>query len=283
MIHTTLVSTEELAAHLEDPKWVVFDCRFTLSDPDAGRHAYHVGHIPGARYAHLNDDLSAPVTASTGRHPLPAPKELAEKLGRWGVDKSKQVVVYDSSFGAIAARLWWLLHWLGHKAVAVLDGDLRKWEKERRPLTTELPRIISTQFHPTIRDDAWLDSDAVARLVTEGGGLIIDARSEERFNGEREPFDAVAGHIPGAINVPFEDNLEPGGTFLSREELGEHYRRVLGGHHPHTVVHMCGSGVTACHNLLAMEHAGLRGARLYPGSWSEWIRDPRRPIATGAD
>jgi thiosulfate/3-mercaptopyruvate sulfurtransferase len=262
---------------------VVFDCRFTLTDPDAGLHAYRIGHIPGARYAHLNDDLAAPITATSGRHPLPAPKELAEKLGRWGVDKTKQVVVYDSSFGAIAARMWWLLHWLGHKAVAVLDGDLRKWEKERRPITTELPLITPTQFHPAIREEMWVDTDGVARMVTDKEGLIIDARSEERFNGEREPFDPVAGHIPGAINVPFEDNLEMGGTFLSREELGEHYRALLGGRLPNEAVHMCGSGVTACHSLLAMEHAGLRGARLYVGSWSEWIRDPSRRIASGAD
>lgn len=283
MIHSTLVGTEELAAHLDDPRWVVFDCRFTLTDPDAGVHAYHIGHIPGARYVHLNNDLAAPIAAMTGRHPLPAPKELAEKLGHWGVDKTKQVVVYDSSFGAMAARMWWLLHWLGHKAVAVLDGDLRKWEKERRPITTELPLITPTQFDPAIHEALWVDSDGVARMVADKSGLIIDARSEERFNAEREPFDPVAGHIPGAINVPFEDNLAMGGTFLSREELGEHYRALLGDRHPSEVVHMCGSGVTACHSLLAMEHAGLRGARLYAGSWSEWIRDPGRPIATGAD
>jgi len=280
-MYTTLVTTEELAAHLDDPKWVVFDCRFTLSDPGAGRHAYHYGHIPGARYADLNEDLSSPVTPTSGRHPLPDPKVLAEKLGRWGVDGGKQVVAYDSSHGAMAARLWWLLHWLGHKAVAVLDGDLRKWERESRPITSELPVITPTVFQARVHDDYWVSSDSVARMVAEGKGLIVDARGEMRFTGEREMFDPVAGHVPGAINAPFEDNLTPGGTFLTREALGEHYRALLGGHHHGDVVQMCGSGVTACHNLLAMEHAGLRGARLYAGSWSEWIRDPARPVATG--
>jgi thiosulfate/3-mercaptopyruvate sulfurtransferase len=277
MIYSTLVTTEELAAHLDDPKWVVFDCRFTLTDPAAGRRAYEVGHIPGARFADLNQDLSAPPDTHTGRHPLPAPKELAEKLGRWGVDKTKQVVAYDSSYGAMASRLWWLLHWLGHKACAVLDGDLRRWEKERRPITSELPRITPTQFHPVLHDELWVDSAQVEALVAQRSGLIIDARSEERFAGEREPFDAVAGHIPGAVNLPFEDNLAMSGAFLSREELGELYRARLGERRPHDIVHMCGSGVTACHNLLAMEHAGLRGSRLYVGSWSEWICDRSRP------
>ncbi len=281
-MYTTLVTTEELAARLGDPQWVVFDCRFTLSDPAAGRHAYHYGHIPGARYADLNQDLSSPVTARTGRHPLPDPKVLAEKLGRWGVDDGKQVVAYDSNHGAMAAaRLWWLLRWLGHKQVAVLDGDLRKWERESRPITTELPVITPTVFPLRVHDEYWVGSEVVAQLSAGGQGLIVDARGEERFTGEREPFDSVAGHIPGAINAPFEDNLAPGGTFLTREDLGEHFRALLKGRHHGEVVHSCGSGVTACHNLLAMEHAGLRGARLYAGSWSEWIRDPARPVATG--
>lgn len=281
MIYSTIITTAELAPHLNDPHWVIFDCRFTLTDPEAGQHAYALGHIPGARYADLNKDLAGPVTATSGRHPLPAPKELAEKLGRWGVDKTKQVVVYDASFGAMAARLWWLLHWLGHKSVAVLDGDLRRWERESRPITSELPDIVPTQFHPTLHEDLWVDGGHIERMVIDNAGLLIDARSEERFNGEVEPLDTAAGHVPGAINAPFEDNLEMDGTFLSREALGERYRALLGEKHPRSVVHMCGSGVTACHNLLAMEHAGLRGARLYAGSWSEWIRDPNHPIETG--
>lgn len=281
MSHTTLVTTDQLARHLDDPAWVVFDCRFILTDPDAGRRAYEAGHIPGARYAHLNDDLSGPVTASTGRHPLPDPTALAEKLGRWGVDASTQVVAYDDSFGAMAARLWWLLRWLGHDAVAVLDGDLRAWLREKRPMTTAEPVVTPRRFVARPRQEAWVDSTAVERLVETGEAILIDARAEERFRGEIEPFDRVAGHVPGAISLPFEDNLQPSGRFLAPEELRDLYHHVLGDIPPGLVVHMCGSGVTACHNVLAMEHAGLAGARLYAGSWSEWITDPRRPIAQG--
>lgn len=281
MTYTTLVTTRELAGHLDDPDWVVFDCRFILTDPEAGRRAYAAGHIPGARYAHLNDDLSGPVTASTGRHPLPDPGLLAEKLGRWGIDETTQVVAYDDSFGAMAARLWWLLRWLGHDAVAVLDGDLRAWLREKRPMTSAEPVVKPRAFTPRIRADAWLDSTAVERLVETGNGMLLDARAEERFRGEVEPFDRVAGHVPGAISLPFEDNLQPSGRFLPPEELRDLYRHALGDIPADRVAHMCGSGVTACHNLLAMEHAGLAGARLYVGSWSEWITDPRRPIARG--
>ncbi|BAU48501.1 3-mercaptopyruvate sulfurtransferase [Sulfurifustis variabilis] len=281
MAYTTLITTGELADHLEDPGWAVFDCRFILTDPGAGRRAYAAGHIPSARYAHLNEDLSGPVTASTGRHPLPDPGLLAEKLGRWGVDQTTQVVAYDDSYGAMAARLWWLLRWLGHDAVAVLDGDLRAWSREKRPLTTAEPVVTPRIFTPRIRADAWLDSAAVERLVQTGDGVLLDARAEERFRGEVEPFDRVAGHVPGAISLPFEDNLQPSGRFLPPEELRGLYHQALGDIPADRVAHMCGSGVTACHNLLAMEHAGLAGARLYVGSWSEWITDPRRPIARG--
>lgn len=281
MAFTTLVTTAELARHLDDPDWVVFDCRFILNDPEAGRRAYAAGHIPGARYAHLNDDLSGPVTANTGRHPLPDPGLLAGKLGRWGVDAATQVVAHDDSFGAMAARLWWLLRWLGHDAVAVLDGDLRAWLREKRPMTSAEPVVKPRAFSARVRADAWLDSAAVERLVQTGDGVLLDARAEERFRGEVEPFDRVAGHVPGAISLPFEDNLQPSGRFLPPEELRDLYRHALGDISADRVAHMCGSGVTACHNLLAMEHAGLAGARLYVGSWSEWITDPRRPIARG--
>lgn len=281
MNYRTLISTEELARHLDDPAWVIFDCRFILSDPEAGRRAYAAGHIPGARYAHLNDDLSGPVSPNTGRHPLPDPDVLAEKLGRWGVDETRQVIAYDDSYGAIAARLWWLLRWLGHEAVAVLDGDLRAWLRENRPLTTTEPAVAPRAFTPRLRPNAWVESADVERLIETGDGILIDARAEERFRGEVEPFDRVAGHVPGALSLPFEDNLQPSGRFLPPEELRDLYGQLLGDIPSSRVVHMCGSGVTACHNLLAMEHAGLPGARLYAGSWSEWITDPRRPIARG--
>ncbi|GAB4507003.1 MAG: sulfurtransferase [Sulfuricaulis sp.] len=278
---TTLVDTETLFRHLDDPRWVVMDCRFVLTDPEAGRRAYAAGHIPGARYAHLNEDLSSPITSASGRHPLPFPNAMAEKLGRWGIDKTSQVVAYDDSFGAMAARLWWLLRWLGHEAVAVLDAGYPKWVREKRPITADLPKIQPTQFHPTINNSMWVDADHVMEMTRTKDGLVLDARAEERFRGEVEPLDKVAGHIPGANNMPYEDNLDFSSEFMSDEALREHYQSVLGKVPPEKVVHMCGSGVTACHSILAMEHAGLAGAKLYAGSWSEWITDPSRPVAKG--
>lgn len=278
---TTLVDTETLSRHLNDPRWVVVDCRFVLTDPEAGRRAYAAGHIPGARYAHLDEDLSSPVTPDSGRHPLPYPNGLAEKLGRWGIDKTSQVVVYDDTFGAIAARLWWLMRWLGHEAVALLDAGYPKWVREKRPVTTDLPKIEPTQFHPTINHSMCVDADNVMDMTRTKSGLLLDARAEERFRGEVELLDKVAGHIPGATNMPYEDNLDFSGEFMSDEALREHYQSVLGQVPPDKVVNMCGSGVTACHSVLAMEHAGLSGAKLYAGSWSEWITDPKRPVAKG--
>ncbi len=281
MTYTTLISTEELAAHLNDPDWVIVDCRFTLSDTEAGRRAYGAGHLPGACYAHLDEDLSGPKNGRNGRHPLPDPAVFAATLGRWGIDGSKQVVVYDDSFGSMAVRLWWMLRWVGHDAVALLDGGLPKWQREKRPLTAEVPAVKRTVFVPRLRDHMRVDADAVLAASRSADRLILDARPEMRFTGEMEPIDPVAGHVPGAINVPFDDNLDVGGTFLTPEELREQYQRLLDGRSPEQVILMCGSGVTACHDLLAMEVAGLSGAKLYPGSWSEWIADPARPVAKG--
>jgi thiosulfate/3-mercaptopyruvate sulfurtransferase len=278
-MYRTLVDCHTLALHLHDPDWVVVDCRFILTDPGAGRRAYEAGHVPGARYAHLNDDLSAPVTPISGRHPLPDPEQLAARLGAWGIDAGKQVVCYDDSFGAMAARLWWLLRWLGHERGALLDGGLPRWQREGHPLTRDLPAVPATRFVARPRDAMWVDAAAVARAVQDPGRLVIDARAEERFNGEIEPLDPVAGHIPGAVNLPFEDNLHVSGRFSAPEELRALYLGLLDKVEPGRVVQMCGSGVTACHNILAMEHAGLPGAKLYAGSWSEWIRDPARPVA----
>jgi thiosulfate/3-mercaptopyruvate sulfurtransferase len=279
---TTLADTRILAKHLDDPDWVVVDCRFVLSDPEAGRRAYAAAHVPGARYAHLNEDLAAPVTARSGRHPLPAAEALAERFGAWGIDRGKQVVVCDDSFGAMAARLWWLLRWLGHERVAVLDGGLPKWLREGRPMTAELPVVRAARFEPRRNDALWVDANAVAQGLAQGDVLLLDARAEERFTGEIENLDKIAGHIPGAVNAPYEDNLDFSGEFLSDEVLREHYGALLGGREPGKTLLMCGSGVTACHSLVAMEHAGLAGARLYVGSWSEWITDPARPVSTGA-
>jgi len=278
---TTLVSTEELARHLDDPEWVVFDCRFTLTDTEAGRRAYAVGHVPGARYAHLDEDLSSPVTLTSGRHPLPDPAVLAAKLGKWGVDDSKQVVVYDDSFGSMACRLWWLLRWLGHENVALLNGGFPKWQREGNPVTKHPPCITPSTFSARPHDELWVDAVAVARTMQKNQGLILDARAEERFSGEREPLDKVAGHVPGAVNLPFDDVLDLGGNLQSAEELRELFLETLDGADPNQVIHMCGSGVTACHNMLAMEIAGLPSGRLYVGSWSEWITDGNRPVVTG--
>jgi thiosulfate/3-mercaptopyruvate sulfurtransferase len=281
-MYKTLADCRTLAAHLSDPAWVVVDCRFSLSDPDAGMRAYQAGHIPGARYAHLNNDLASSITAGSGRHPLPDPAVLAQKLGQWGIDADKQVVVYDDSFGAMAARLWWLLRWLGHGAVALLDGGLPKWQREGHPLNTQAPVISPARFVPQLCAGFWVDSQTVQHAVTQRDHRVIDARTEERFKGEVEPLDKVAGHIPGALNLPFEDNLHISGTFLPAQELRELYTGLLADVKPQQVIQMCGSGVTACHNILAMEHAGLPGARLYAGSWSEWITDVSRPVARDA-
>ena len=278
-MYRTLIDCHTLALHIHDPQWVVVDCRFTLSDTAAGRRAYEASHIDGARYAHLDDDLSSPVTPQSGRHPLPDPHRLAAKLGEWGIDNSKQVVVYDDSFGAMASRLWWLLRWLGHDAVALLDCGLPRWQREGRPVSRDLPVVTPVTFTPHVRDGMWVDVNTVARAVKQADWLVMDARAEERFNGEIELIDPVAGHIPGTINLPFEDNLHVSGRFSSAQELRELYEGLMENVRPEHVIQMCGSGVTACHNILAMEHAGLPGAKLYAGSWSEWIRDPARPVA----
>ena len=281
MSYTTLVSTQELAAQLGNPNWIVLDCRFTLTDPNGGRMAYEDGHIPGARYVHLDDDMASP-GGSGGRHPLPDPKTLSAKLCRLGVGINRQVVVYDDSFGSMAVRMWWLLRWLGHPDVALLDGGFPKWQREKRPIAKEAPIDLHTASCPSLPERSmWVNATEVETALKDQNLRLIDARPDRRFTGDYEPLDPVAGHVPGAINWPFEENLDFDGTFLAPEALRENYQALLKGVAPHQVIHMCGSGVTACHNILAMEVAGLSGSRLYPGSWSEWITDPKRPVATG--
>ncbi len=277
----TLVDTSILRSHLDDPAWVIVDCRFTLTDTGAGARAYAAGHIPGARYAHLDLDLSSEIGPGTGRHPLPDPVLLAEKLGSWGIGAGSQVVVYDDSLGAMASRLWWLLRWLGHDAVALLDGGIQKWRREGLPVSAAVTVPVPVRFEPLRDDRLWVSSEFVRDVVARRECLLIDARAEERFRGDIEPLDPVAGHVPGAVNHPFEDNLDLGGQFLEPAALHSLYLGILKDVPPERVIQMCGSGVTACHNLLAMEHAGLRAGRLYAGSWSEWIADPRRPVARG--
>lgn len=281
MRFTTIVSTHQLAQHLDDPDWIVFDCRFTLTNAGAGFLAYQHGHIPGARYVHLDHDMSSQVTPTSGRHPLPDVKIFSDKLSRWGVDSSKQVVVYDDSFGSMAVKMWWLLRWLGHDNVALLNGNWPIWVKQKLPVTTELPKIILENFVADVRNELLVDTVEVDFARRERCSLLIDARPEQRFAGELEPLDKVAGHIPGAVNWVYEENLDFDGTYLPAEELKEAYLKLMHGLKPQQVIHTCGSGVTACHNMLAMEIAGLHGSKLYAGSWSEWITDPSRPVATG--
>ena len=284
MSFTSLVSTEELARHLDDPDWIVFDCRFTLTAPEAGREQYLHEHIEGARYAHLDDDLSSPITPQTGRHPLPDKDKFVQWLRANGVTNNSQVVVYDDIFGAVAGRLWWLLKWAGHDAVALLDGCYPKWCREGHKTSQELPNITPSNFQASFRDNMLASSDDVLEFVNGNSKIVlIDARAEERFTGEIEMLDKVAGHIPGATNFVYEDNLDMGGDFLPADELKEQFNELTKGNTPDKVIHMCGSGVTACHNMIAMESIGLSGSRLYVGSWSEWITDGSRPVATGEE
>ncbi len=280
-MHTTLVSTEILAAHLDDPRWIVFDCRHDLARPDAGREAYLKSHIPGARFMHMDGDLSGPLTGRNGRHPLPDPAVFAAKVGAAGVGPGSQVVAYDAQGGTSAARLWWMLRWLGHDPVAVLDGGLAAWRREERPETAALPRIAAARFEPHPRPET-VDVGFVASHLRDPAVKLVDARSTERYRGEAEPIDPVAGHIPGSVNRFVGENLDAGGVFKPAAQLRTEWQGLLAGMPAEGVVHSCGSGVAACHNLLAMEIAGLAGSRLYAGSWSEWCADSHRPVAVGA-
>jgi thiosulfate/3-mercaptopyruvate sulfurtransferase len=275
---TTLVSSALLGDRLGDPLWRVFDCRHLLNDPVAGRAAYARSHLPGAFFLHLDEDLSGPTNGRNGRHPLPDPQRLADRLGAAGVSAETQVVAYDDSGGMFAGRLWWLLRWLGHDRVAVLDGGIDHWIGEGRAVSTAVPRSAPAVLKVDLRDSV-VSSDAVLAGLEAQRFRVIDARSPDRFRGENETLDAVGGHIPGARNRFFRDNLDAAGRFRPASDLRREFLTLLAGIDPAQVVMSCGSGVTACHNLLAMEIAGLPGARLYAGSWSEWCSDPTRPVA----
>jgi thiosulfate/3-mercaptopyruvate sulfurtransferase len=278
--YTTLVGTAQLAARLDDPDWVVFDCRHDLANPDIGTKEYAAGHIPGARFLHVDHDLAAPLTGKNGRHPLPDPEVFMRTLGKAGVDSARQVIAYDGQTGVYAARLWWMLRWLGHENVAVLDGGYAKWLAEQRPVSTAIPQPTPARFTGAPRPLA-VDAHAILSALGQPGRVILDARSADRFRGENETLDPVGGRIPGALNRFFKDNLDAGGCFKPAAELRLAFGALLAGAAPDSVVHSCGSGVSACHNLLAMEIADLSGSRLYPGSWSEWCSDTGRPIARG--
>ena len=278
---TTLIDAPTLAAQLRRDDLVLFDCRFDLASPGWGEAEYAAAHIPGALYAHLDRDLSGPVTPSSGRHPLPEPHVFAQWLAAKGVHANSQVIAYDQGNGAYAARLWWLARWIGLHSIAVLDGGFAAWRAANQPLENTVRARAPGQLTPHIDARAWLTTEAVDELRQRPGNLLVDARGAERFAGRNETLDPVAGHVPGARNHPFLGNLGVDGKFLDPESMRQRWSVILGSLPPSALIAMCGSGVTACHNLLALEHAGLTGGRLYAGSWSEWIRDPRRPIAIG--
>jgi thiosulfate/3-mercaptopyruvate sulfurtransferase len=281
MIYLSLISATELAGHVDDPDWLVVDCRFDLANTEKGREAHHAGHIPGAFYAHLDQQLSSSISAQSGRHPLPDFERLRAWLGSIGFDGTQQVVVYDDSGGAMAVRLWWLLKGLGHAAVALLDGGFQAWQEQGLPLDDKLATSSGAGFHGDFDDALVVTSEQVEANLESAQFILVDVRTAERFQGVNEPIDPVAGHIPGAVNLPLGDNLDAEGRFKPADQLRELYAPLVQQREPHDLVFMCGSGVTACHSVFAMVRAGYAMPRLYAGSWSEWIRDPSRPLATG--
>jgi thiosulfate/3-mercaptopyruvate sulfurtransferase len=273
MSGSTLVSTAELERSLA--RWRIFDCRHELLKPELGESQYKEGHIPGALFASLDRDLSGRKTGKNGRHPLPEPQDFEKWLEHTGLTPRDQVVCYDAGNGSMAARLWWMLRWIGHDKVAVLDGGFAKWTKEGRPVGVEIPIFTPLNYPIKLRGDLAADVSQVEKNL--GQNLLVDARAPARYRGEQEPIDPVAGRIPGAKNRFNMDNLAPDGVFKPASELKQDFQKVLGNRAPSEVIHYCGSGVAACHNLLAMEIAGLKGGKLYAGSWSEWSADAKRP------
>ncbi len=277
-----LIAPTILRQHLHDPEWIAFDCRHDLVDHGRGERLYREGHLPRAFFVPFEGALAGVKTGTNGRHPLPAANDFAAFLNRHGVTARTQLVAYDDVGGQYAARLWWLCRWIGLTRVGVLDGGLPKWIAEGGSVTTQVPAPRGGGTVVARPDDTQVRRAAdILANVTTGAGLVIDARAPERYRGETEPIDPVAGHIPSAANRFFKANLNPDLTMRPVSELRSEFTALLGGRAPERVIHQCGSGVTACVNLLAMEHAGLTGSKLYAGSWSEWIADPARPIARG--
>ncbi|GGE07676.1 thiosulfate sulfurtransferase [Marinithermofilum abyssi] len=274
MFFSSLVSPQWLREHLDDPDLVIADCRFDLADPEAGRRVYEAGHIPGAVYLDLERDLSGPVQEHGGRHPLPDEETLAETMGRAGIDERKKVVAYDDQGEAMAARLWWLLRYMGHDRVAILDGGFSGWVHHGYPVSQEGVTPKLTRFVPRVQSEMKVDMDEVKRH----SGLLVDAREPDRYQGIREPIDQKAGHIPGAVNRFWKENLAEGQHWKSPAELKKEWDFLREEEQP---ILYCGSGVTACANLFALHLAGVKGGRLYPGSWSDWISYPENPIETG--
>jgi len=277
-MHTTLIDPTTLAAHLNDPDWVIVDCRFDLADPAKGEQQYREGHIPGARYAHLDRDLSGAKTGTNGRHPLPSADEMAARFGALGISPGRQVVAYDADSGMYAARLWWMLRYMGHDGVAVLDGGLARWVREGHGVDTAAVKTPAATFAGAPRSDWRLTAEQVLADLQMPDRLLVDARTADRYHGIGETMDKVGGHIPGAANLFWQENLKEDKTFKSAADLKARWQQFLDGRPADEVVMYCGSGVTACVNLLGLEHAGLPGARLFAGSWSEWSQDSSKPI-----
>ena len=283
MAYTTVISAEELSPRIADPDWAVVDCRFSLDNTERGRSDYLREHIPGAVYAHLDEDLSGKmIPGKTGRHPLPEIQSLAATLSAWGIDAGTQVVVYDDATGTMAARLWWLLQWAGHSNVAVLDGGWLAWTRAGLPVRSGPESRAPKRFEPREVTGAYVTAAQVQEFRIDPRYVLLDARSGPRFRGEVEPIDPVAGHIPGAVSAPCEENVTPEGRFQPPDVLRRRFENLVKSIPPENVICYCGSGVTAAHNILAIARAGLGRTRLYAGSWSEWITDAARPIAKDA-
>ena len=280
MPYTTLIATDDLAAHL-DGSWAIVDCRYDLKDENFGAGQYRAGHIPAAVYASLSHDLAGPATGRNGRHPLPTPDAMAATFGRLGIAPGTQVVMYDQDTGMWASRMWWMLRYMGHDAAAVLDGGLARWIREGRPVRAGEEYRPRATFKGRPRPELRADVGDVEARLGDPSLLLVDARAPERFEGRSEPLDRLPGHIPGAVNYFYKSNMTPEGTLLPPDALREQFTTLLGERPAEEAVMYCGSGVSACHNLLAMEHAGLHGTKLYAGSWSEWSSDPDRPVETG--
>jgi len=280
MAYQTIISVDDVNSNINNDDWFIFDCRFILKEPDGGLNKFKQGHIPGAQFADMDKDLASPMTSSSGRHPLPDPSELIKKLQTWGVNNSSQIICYDDLSGAFAARMWWLLKWLGHEKVAVLDGGIDKWTASGLSLETDVQQKTAGTFSGQANNEMWVDIDFVKQQLEENNINLLDARSTDRFTAKDTKTDPVAGHVPGASSYPFPGNLTKQGVFLSVDDLQKRFAGLFSDDQ-NKVINMCGSGVTACHNLLAMSVAGLPMTPLYVGSWSEWIKDKSRPVATG--
>lgn len=281
MNYNTIISAGKLNDIIGDEQVRVFDCRFSLKDPQGGLKCYQQGHLPHAQFADMDTQLSSPMTASSGRHPLPSPEDFIKQLRAWGVSNDTQVIAYDDMKGAFAARLWWMMRWLGHEKVAVLDGGMEKWSEAGYPLTQEAVDFPAGDFSGKANMEWLVDIDTVSRELEAGKMTLIDARAADRFTAKDQQTDPVPGHIPGAKNLPFGGNLTGDGLMKSSTEIRQRFDAIIKENPDREVVNMCGSGVTACHNLLAQAIAGMPPMKIFIGSWSQWIRDPKRPVATG--